>query len=361
LHRLSLPEIIFFASRWNFFYDLRIIGSSGNTDQQAPLTFVFFFYGVSLIMMRGRVISTLLIVLMLSHSGCDDAMKVAKPHPAPSAPGPVDADAPEEFTTTESGLKYRIRRASNGKKPTVNSLVTINLRGTLDDGDIFETTYGSGGTPDLFQVNDMLPGVREGLLLTGEGAMIELEVPPDLAFGKRGYENFAPPDATLHYLIELITVGREEPTRDVSVDVDNPTENMIAQPLPEAKSGEVPIGKQDDDAPTEFTLRTSGLKYRILRNSDGEKPNRYSNVKVHYRGWLDNGVVFDESYKRGEPVELPLQRVIPGWTEGLQLVGKGGMIELEIPAELGYGKEGKGKDIPGGATLHFVVELLNIR
>ena len=312
-------------------------------------------------MMRGRVISTLLVVLMLSHSGCDDAMKVAKPHPAPSAPGPVDADATEEFTTTESGLKYRIRRASNGKKPTVNSLVTINLRGTLDDGDIFETTYGSGGTPDVFQVNDMLPGVREGLLLTGEGAMIELEVPPDLAFGKRGYENYAPPDATLHYLIELITVGREEPTRDVSVDVDNPTENMIAQPLPEAKSGEVPIGKQDDDAPTEFTLRTSGLKYRILRNSDGEKPNRYSNVKVHYRGWLDNGVVFDESYKRGEPVEFPLQRVIPGWTEGLQLVGKDGMIELEIPAELGYGKEGKGKDIPGGATLHFVVELLNIR
>jgi FKBP-type peptidyl-prolyl cis-trans isomerase len=70
--------------------------------------------------------------------------------------------------------------------------------------------------------------------------------------------------------------------------------------------------------------------------------------------------VFDSSYERREPISFPLNGVIKGWTEGMQLVGEGGMIELEIPANLGYGDRGAGRDIPGGATLHFVVELLKV-
>ena len=119
-------------------------------------------------------------------------------------------------------------------------------------------------------------------------------------------------------------------------------------------------GPVDDDAPEEFTETESGLKYRILRKSDGEKATANDSVTVNYRGWLDDETEFDSSYKRGEPISFPLGGVIPGWTEGMQLVGVGGMIELTIPAELGYGKRGAGADVPPNATLHFIVELIRV-
>ncbi len=121
-------------------------------------------------------------------------------------------------------------------------------------------------------------------------------------------------------------------------------------------------GKTDKDAPKEFTKTKSGLKYRILRKAGGEKPKATDTVTVHYKGWLPKtGKEFDSSYKRGTPATFPLNRVIKGWTEGLQLVNEGGMIELEIPPELGYGDRGAGADIPPKATLRFLVELIEIK
>ena len=120
-------------------------------------------------------------------------------------------------------------------------------------------------------------------------------------------------------------------------------------------------GARDPDAPSAFTQTESGLKYRILRKSDGEKPTVSSRVKVHYVGTLDDGSEFDSSYRRGEPAAFALSGVVPGWTEGLQLVGEGGMIELEIPSALGYGPAGMPGAIPPNATLHFIVELLEIQ
>lgn len=120
------------------------------------------------------------------------------------------------------------------------------------------------------------------------------------------------------------------------------------------------MGAIDDDAPEEFTETESGLKYRILRKSDGPKATAKDSVTVHYRGWLDDDTEFDSSYARGESISFPLGGVIPGWTEGMQLVGVGGMIELTIPAELGYGQQGAGGVIPPNATLHFIVELISV-
>jgi len=112
------------------------------------------------------------------------------------------------------------------------------------------------------------------------------------------------------------------------------------------------------DADTEFTTTPTGLKYKILRHSDGKKPSASGAVKAHYVGWLDDGTEFDNSYVKGKgPVAFPLNMVIPGWTEGLQLIGQGGMIELEIPSKLGYGERGKPPRIPPNSTLHFIVEL----
>lgn len=120
-------------------------------------------------------------------------------------------------------------------------------------------------------------------------------------------------------------------------------------------------GAVDADAPKSFTKTNSGLKYRILRKGTGAAPKATHTVKVNYHGWLDSGKVFDSSYDRKEPISFPLNRVIKGWTEGMQLVGTGGMIELEIPSDLGYGAQGAGGAIPPNATLHFLVELLEVK
>ena len=120
-------------------------------------------------------------------------------------------------------------------------------------------------------------------------------------------------------------------------------------------------GPIDTDAPAEFTATPSGLKYRILRKASGDKPTSSSTVTVNYVGWLDDGSEFDSSYRRGEPATFPLSGVVRGWTEGLQLVNEGGMIELEIPSELGYGAAGAPGSIPPHATLHFKVELIDIK
>ncbi len=117
----------------------------------------------------------------------------------------------------------------------------------------------------------------------------------------------------------------------------------------------------DDDAPTEFTELASGLRYRILRKTDGKVPNAGGYVRVYYEGKLDDGSVFDSSYERGAPDGFGLSQVIKGWTEGLQLIGEGGMIELEVPPHLGYGKAGHDPGIPPNATLHFIVEVIDVQ
>jgi FKBP-type peptidyl-prolyl cis-trans isomerase FkpA len=129
-------------------------------------------------------------------------------------------------------------------------------------------------------------------------------------------------------------------------------------PHPALPEGAGPI---DADAAKEFTTTPSGLKYRVLRKGAGGKPKATNTVEVNYHGWLDGGKVFDSSYQRGESIEFPLNGVIPGWTEGMQLVGEEGMIELEIPSNLGYGARGAGGVIPPNATLHFLVELIDVK
>ena len=120
-------------------------------------------------------------------------------------------------------------------------------------------------------------------------------------------------------------------------------------------------GPIDRGVPMAFIKTESGLKYRILRKSDGKKPKVTDKVTVHYRGWLDDASEFDSSYKRDAPATFPLNAVIAGWSEGLQLIGEGGMIELQIPPSLGYGERGAGDIIPPNATLHFLVELKEIK
>lgn len=104
----------------------------------------------------------------------------------------------------------------------------------------------------------------------------------------------------------------------------------------------------------------SGLVYQELKAGTGPQPKTTDQVTVHYHGTLIDGTVFDSSVERGEPVPFPLNQVIPGWIEGLQLMKEGGKARLVIPSDLAYGDGGQPPTIPGGATLIFEVELLKV-
>lgn len=103
----------------------------------------------------------------------------------------------------------------------------------------------------------------------------------------------------------------------------------------------------------------SGLRYEIIQPGDGAYPKPTETVRVHYTGRLVDGSVFDSSVERGSPAEFGLNQVIPGWTEGIQKVNKGGKIKLYVPPDLAYGDDGR-PGIPPGSTLIFEVELLDI-
>ena len=107
-------------------------------------------------------------------------------------------------------------------------------------------------------------------------------------------------------------------------------------------------------------VTASGLQYEVLEPSLGQKPKATDTVRVHYEGTLIDGTVFDSSYKRGESISFPLNGVIKGWTEGLQLMSIGSKYKFFIPYQLAYGERGAGASIPPYAALIFTVELLGI-
>jgi FKBP-type peptidyl-prolyl cis-trans isomerase FklB len=116
----------------------------------------------------------------------------------------------------------------------------------------------------------------------------------------------------------------------------------------------------DNAKRSEVTTTASGLQYEVLQAGEGAQPLATDEVTVHYTGKLLDGTVFDSSVDRGEPATFPLNRVIRGWTEGVQLMKVGAKYRFYIPSDLAYGDQGAGADIKPGSTLIFDVELIKI-
>lgn len=137
-----------------------------------------------------------------------------------------------------------------------------------------------------------------------------------------------------------------------------------AQQEQEEKSKELSIEGEtflaDNAKRDEVQITESGLQYEVLTEGEGDKPSASDTVRVHYHGMLTNGTVFDSSVQRGEPTEFPVNGVIAGWVEALQLMNKGSKWKLFIPYHLAYGERGAGGDIGPYAALVFEVELIDI-
>lgn len=118
----------------------------------------------------------------------------------------------------------------------------------------------------------------------------------------------------------------------------------------------------EDNAKKEgVTVTASGLQYKVITPGSGRSPQATDTVEVHYEGTLIDGAVFDSSYRRGQSIEFPLNRVIAGWTEGVQLMQEGAKYRFFIPSKLAYGTRGAGRDIGPNEALIFDVELIKVR
>ena len=240
-------------------------------------------------------------------------------------PAPPDVAAPPAGAAkTPSGLSSRVLAPGSGKThPTKTDLVTVNYTGWTTDGKMFDSSV-SAGKPVTFPLDRVIAGWTEGVQLMVTGEKRRFWIPEALA-----YKGQREPKGLLVFDVELISF------------VESPTQ-----------------APSDVKAPPADAKRTpSGLAYKRLREGTGGRhPKPSSEVTVNYSGWTTDGKLFDSSVVRGQPVTFGLDGVIPGWTEGLQLMFEGEKARFWIPEKLAY----KGQSPPYG-LLVFDVELIKIQ
>jgi FKBP-type peptidyl-prolyl cis-trans isomerase len=237
---------------------------------------------------------------------------------------PADVKAPPaDAAKTASGLASRVIRPGTGKThPGKSDLVTVHYTGWKTDGSMFDSSV-LRGKPATFPLDRVIAGWTEGVQLMVEGEKRRFWIPEALAYqGKRE------PKGMLVFDVELISF------------MASPSE-----PPPDVKA-----------VPADAKRTSSGLAYKVQRPGTGARhPSASSSVTVHYSGWTTDGKLFDSSITRGQPATFPLDGVIKGWTEGLQLMVEGEKTRFWIPEALAY----QGRSAPYG-MLVFDVELIKI-
>jgi len=258
----------------------------------------------------------------------------AKAVPAPGdIPAPDDvAAAPADAEATASGLKSKVLQAGTGTdRPAAVDEVTVHYTGWTTDGKMFDSSV-KRGEPTSFPLNRVIKGWTEGLQLMVTGEKRRFWIPGDLAYGNT--PQGGRPYGTLVFDVELISYKAAPKPPEVP-------EDLAA-------------------APADAKKTDSGLAYKVLTPGTGtEHPTATSSVEVHYSGWQTDGKMFDSSVARGRPVTFPLNRVIKGWTEGVQLMVVGERTRFWIPAEMTYGNDPSGRR-PSG-LLVFDIELMSIK
>ena len=242
------------------------------------------------------------------------------------------AAAPADAIMSDTGLASKVLNAGTGAEhPQPADTVTVHYSGWTTDGKMFDSSV-QRGEPTSFPLNAVIKGWTEGLQLMVVGEKRRFWIPANLAYG----ENPRPgaPIGMLVFDVELLNIKQAIPAPDAPEDVAAVPDNA--------------------------EVTASGLASRVLNAGSGDShPTPSSNVEVHYSGWTLNGELFDSSIVRGESISFPLNRVIKGWTEGVQLMVVGEKRRFWIPASLAYG-ENPGNGAPGG-MLVFDVELLAIK
>ncbi len=258
-----------------------------------------------------------------------------KPEPIP-APDDVAAP-PDGAERSASGLAWTVLQPGTGKKnPGAADIVTVNYTGWTTDGRMFDSSVARG-KPAEFPLNRVIKGWTEGVQLMVEGEKRRFWIPGKLAYGeatdtKDPHAAFGPPRGTLVFDVELLSF-KEAPKPP-------------------------PVPKDVAKIPKNAKKTKSGLGSRVLKKGTGtEHPAASSRVTVHYSGWTTDGKMFDSSVVRGQPATFGLNQVIPGWTEGLQLMVVGEQRRIWIPEELAY----KGRPGRPAGMLVFDVELIDIQ
>jgi len=294
-----------------------------------------------------RTISIAMLVATLACAACKkEPEKPATPPPPPPAapkppeepkglPAPADvAAAPADAEKTASGLASKVVQKGTGSEhPGAEDTVKVHYTGWMTNGKMFDSSVVRG-SPAEFPLDHVIKGWTEGVQLMVVGEKRRFWIPGNLAYGDTPRRPGAPA-GTLVFDVELLGITKAPPAPAVPTDVAA--------------------------APKTAKKTASGLSYRVLVKGKGKThPTAESTVKVHYTGWTTDGKRFDSSVVRGQPTEFPLNGVIKGWTEGVQLMVEGEKTRFWIPGELAYGVTPGAPGRPYG-TLVFDIELLEIK
>jgi FKBP-type peptidyl-prolyl cis-trans isomerase len=240
---------------------------------------------------------------------------------------------PEAQKKGEDGLIWETIKAGKGETPKKGETVRVNYAIWGMKGDLRDCTEMS----KFRMVYPVAVGkhpvklFNDGVLLLKEGERARFVCPASWTWGEKGAGPLAAPGEKTIWELELMRICRPMP--------------LPAFSLPKSDK---------------LITTASGLKYEVIKEGSGPSPKKGQQVTVQYAGWLEDGTAFDSSFERGDLADFPVGQVIPGWNEGLQLMKLGAIYKFQIPAELGYGKQGQMPKIPPDSTLIFYVELLKI-
>ncbi len=271
-----------------------------------------------------------------------EVLQIVKADSAPPA-APTDvAKPPADTKKTEKGVSYKfLKTGKGGPKPKPTETVRVHYTGWTTDGRMFDSS-SIRNEPAEFSLGGVIAGWTDAIPVMSVGDKVRLWIPEEHAYkGAPGR-----PQGVLVFDIELLEIKKAAAHADAPAQGAKPDAGGLPAPADVAKP------------PADAKKTAKGVSYKVLKaGRGGPKPTPKDQVKVHYTGWTTDGKMFDSSVKRGTPAEFSLGGVIPGWTDGLQVMSPGDSVRFWIPEELAY----KGSPGRPQGMLVFDVELIEIK